>query len=306
MATKENEKPKMRLFPIITFLIMIWLLAIIAASFFTSTDDKNPYANVAIIKVYGIITTTGEDGYFESVASSNEIIQLLEEAEQDPSIKAIVLDINSPGGSPVASEEIGNKLKSINKTTVAWIRDLGASGAYWIASSTDYVVASRLSLVGSIGVTGSYVEFAGLLERYNMTYRSLVSGKYKDAGSPFKELTPEDEAKIMELIDELHLYFVEEVAENRNLSLEETEELATGEVFTGAKGKQLGLVDEVGGMAEVTSYLRDDLNTTVEYALFEQEETLLDLLRVVSADHGFAIGEGIGSFLNKNQPLITT
>lgn len=305
--SKESKEPKKSsFFSIILFLIMIWLISIIVASFFTLNEDEK-FGNVAIIKLYGTISTTDSSGFLsDDGVSSNEIVALLDEAEKDPSVKAIVLDINSGGGSPVGSDEIGRKLRSINKTKVAWVRDIGASGAYWVASNTDYIVANRLSLVGSIGVTGSYLDFSKLLKDYNITYRRLVSGKYKDSGSPLKELTPDEEQMIQNLIDELHGYFVLEVANNRNLSEENVRSLATGEVFSGQKGYELGLVDKVGGIEEVTVYLEHDLNTTVEYKTLEKEESFTDLLRKISAEHGFAVGEGMRSFLYDTNPVIKT
>jgi len=302
----DTEKRKMGFWPIFWFLLLLFAISYLTVSIFSISKTSNPYANVAVIKIYGDITTTGSDGFLASGTASNNVISLLDEAEKDSNIHAIVLDINSGGGSPVASEEIGNKLKSINKTKVAWIRDVGASGAYWIASSTDHVVASRMSLVGSIGVIGSYLEFAKLIDNYNITYVRIVSGKYKDTGSPFKNVTPEEEKLMQDLVDEMYGYFTMEVAVNRNLSIASVKKLATGEVFTGAKGKELGLVDEVGGLPEVSAYLEKELNTTVEYAVFEEKETLTDLIRKLSSEHGFSMGRGIGSYLNNNQQLIRT
>lgn len=297
----ENNKRKIG--PIIGFLIMLWIFSIFV-SFFYSSSDQTSSGNVAVIKVYGAITTIPSDSYFESGTAANNIIGLIEKASKDPSIKAIVLDINSGGGSPVASDEIGNKISSIQKPTVAWIRDIGASGAYWIASNTDQIIANRMSLVGSIGVTGSYIEFAELLNKYNLTYRRLVSGKYKDTGTPFRELEADEEELLMDLINELHGYFVEEVAKNRNLSVEFTSQIATGEVFSGKKSLDLGLIDQIGGINEVRAYLEDELNITVAYTVFEEQASLVDVLRNIINEQSFAIGQGIGSFLNKEQPLV--
>ena len=304
--SKEDETKKISFFKVLMFLITLWLISVIASSFFTINEDEYAYGNVAVIKLYGTISTTPDDSFGSSGFSANEVIELLDKADKDPNVQAIVLDINSGGGAPVGSDEIGKKLQSINKTKVALIRDVGASGAYWIASNTDYIVANKMSLVGSIGVIGSYVEVNGLLKKYNITYRRIVSGKYKDAGSPLKELTPDEEKMLQSLVDELHGYFVEEVAKNRNLSIEEVEKLATGEVFTGVKSKELGLIDQVGGIDDVTYYLNNKLNATIEYKPIEKKETLSDILRKMSAEHGYSIGEGMGSFLYKENTVIKT
>ena len=305
-TSKEPEKKKISFFKITGFILTIWLLSLIVASFFSFQEEENLYGNVAVIKLYGTLSTTQESGFLDSGFSSNEIISLLEKAENDPNIKAIVLDINSGGGAPVGSDEIGNKLKQINKTKVAVIRDIGASGAYWVASNTDYIIANRMSLVGSIGVIGSYVEINGLLERYNMTYRRIVSGKYKDSGSPLKELTPDEEKMLQSLVDELHGYFIEEISQNRNLAIEDVKKIATGEVFTGQKAYELGLIDKVGGFDDATYYIETKLNMTVDYKTLEKKQSWTDVLASVSANHGFAVGKGMASFLNNQNTLIKT
>ena len=112
--------------------------------------------NVALIPIDGVIVGDKDSDFlFESVTSSPEAVELIEKANKNPNIKAIILEINSPGGSAVASEEIANAIRKTNKTTVAWIREAGASGAYWVASATDYVVANRASITGSIVVIAS-------------------------------------------------------------------------------------------------------------------------------------------------------
>ena len=165
-------------------------------------------------------------------------------------IKAILFEINSPGGTAVASEEIVNAVKKSKKYKVAWIRDQGASGAYWIASAADKIVASPLSITGSIGVLGSYLEFSGLLTRYNITYERMVGGKYKDLGTPYRELTDEERILFQRSIDELHDYFMQDVAKNRDIPENKIREIATGMFYTGKQAKELNLVDVLGGKEE--------------------------------------------------------
>ena len=180
-------------------LLMLGILGFIAVavlSLFVSTDVESLSGNVALIPIEGVIVGTDDGEFlFESVTSSLDTVELIEKADRNPNIKAIILEINSPGGSAVASEEIANAIKKTNKTTVAWIREIGTSGAYWVSSASDHIVANRVSITGSIGVIASYLEFPGLLDRYNITYQRLVSGKYKDIGSPYKEMTTEEDRK---------------------------------------------------------------------------------------------------------------
>ena len=144
---------------IIVFLIILGLISFIMAgilSLFVDNDFDSVSGNVALIPIKGVISN-GEGGLMGDVVSSDEIINFLEKAESNPSVQAIILEINSPGGTPVASVEIADKVKEINKTTVAWIRDAGASGAYWIASATDHIVANQMSVTGSVGVIASHI-----------------------------------------------------------------------------------------------------------------------------------------------------
>ena len=142
--------------------------------------------------------------------SSTKTIQFIKAAEKDPSVRAIIFDINSPGGSAVASEEIAHAIKESTKYKVAVIRDLGASGAYWIASSSDVIFASRMSLTGSIGVISSFIQFEGLMDKYGISYERLVAGERKDIGSPFREMTDEERILFQKKINTIHEYFINE------------------------------------------------------------------------------------------------
>src|SRR5690606_28986456 len=107
------------------------------------------------------------------------------------------------------------------KPSVSVIRDVGASGAYWVASATDYIVSDELSLTGSVGVLGGFFDIHGLLERYNITYERFTGGEYKDFGSPFREMSEEERVIMQSKIDMMHDFFLEDVKNLRNLSQEE-------------------------------------------------------------------------------------
>src|SRR3989338_241632 len=204
---------------VLVLLAILGFIAVGIISLFVGVDVESLSGNVALIPVEGIILGSDDSGsLFETVASSQDIIELIEKADSNPGIKAIILRVNSPGGTGVASDEIATAVRKTNKTTVAWIREIGTSGAYWVASSADYVVANRISVTGSIGVIASYLEFPGLLEEYNVTYRRLVAGKYKDLGSPFREMTEEEKTIFQQDLDLMKDYFVSEVAKNRKMS----------------------------------------------------------------------------------------
>lgn len=278
---------------------------IISLAFIGASGDSQAYGNVAFIPVKGIILTGGRTSFLdESIASSTQIVEWIEEADSDPSVDAIVMEIDSGGGAPVASEEIANALSRANKTTVAWIREVGASGAYWVSSACDHIVASRMSITGSIGVTGSYLELSGLLERFNVTYQGLYAGELKEAGSPYKELTEDERQNIMATINALHEIFISEVSSNRGMPSQEVRDLATGEVFIGLQAEENGLVDELGGKEQVITYLEENLGITVDERRYSRPVSLVDMLRGVSTEVSYNVGRGIGRTIIQDDPKV--
>lgn len=282
---------------LIIFLSLFVLSSIFASIISLAFMEETVNGNVAVIPVKGAILGDGGGVFDDTSASASIIVDLLERANQDESIQAIVLEINSPGGSAVASEEIANAVKRVNKTTVAWIREAGASGGYWIASASDHIIASRMSITGSIGVVSSYLDFSEFIEEHNVSYQRLVFGKYKDAGSPFRELTYQEEALFQKKIDRIGEIFIEEVAENRNMSFDDVSVHAHGMFLLGEEAYDANLIDELGGEREVTLYLEKELNQSVTYETFSPQVTWVDVLAGVLVDHGFAVGEGLGSSL---------
>jgi len=301
------EKQKGTWLQRILFLIALAILSMIIASFFSTFTGFTPIisGNVALIPIKGTISTEGTRDFFSpDVASSSTIIEFIERAEKNPNIEAIIFEINSPGGSAVASDEIASAVKKVSKPTVALIREVGASGAYWVASATDHIIANRMSVTGSIGVIASYLEFSRLLENYNVTYQRLVSGEYKDLGSPFKELTDEERNLFQEQLDLIHDFFIQEVAQNRNLSYGEIENIATGMFYLGVKAKDLDLVDELGGKDEAIAFIENKLNITAQIAEYKEKRTFYDILRYVFNENSFFIGKGFGSaFLDKSREV---
>lgn len=301
-----NGSPNNKWFVVLKVLFVLLIISAVSSFLLSFFIDEVKNGNVARIKISGSIASDTSLGD----VSSAEVVELIREAENNPQVRAILFEINSPGGSPVGSYEIADAIKQArdyNLTTVALVREVGASGAYWIASSTDYIIANPLSITGSIGVIGSYLEFSGLLTRYNVTYERLVAGKYKDVGSPFKKLNKDEKDKLQGEIDVIYEYFVGEVATNRNLPYDYVMNLSTGEVFTGINAEKLGLVDELGSFKEADAYLKMRLNTThIEYVDYETQTTLIDVLTQVSSEFAFKIGSGIGYSLKKDDLLVRT
>ena len=297
-----NEKLKSTL----KYLVYILILSLAISAIFGAFVEQN-IGNVAMIKVDGIIMSQGTSTFGTQVSTSEDIVKFIEEADKNEAIKAIIVEINSPGGTPVASAEIADALKAVNKTKVAWIREVGASGAYWVASSTDVIVAHPLSITGSIGVLGSYLEFSGLMQDYNVSYERFVYGKYKDLGTPYKKLSDDEKSLLQSKIDKIGEYFIAEVAKNRNMPVEKVKELATGEFYLGEEAKNLGLIDELGGKEKAYEIVKQKTNiTSVEPVVYEKKQTFLDAIASLVSEHGFFVGKGISSSLTQQKFEVTS
>jgi protease IV len=290
---------------ILTVLVILALASVVIAGMVGNASGTSGAGNVAVIKVHGAIVV-GSDGIFaKKMAFSDDVVKFIDKAAKDKSVQAILLDINSPGGSAVASDEVVQALQDANKTTVALIRDVGASGAYWIASSADHVIAHKASLTGSIGVIASYLEWDGFLDDHNVTYRRLTAGRLKDMGSPFKEMTPEEQRLFQGTLNELHGVFIQHVAEGRDMSEEEVRKLATGQFFSGLKAKELGLVDELGGRREAKAYLKKELEVKdVKFVAYKKPKTFVENIMGALSEQSFEVGRGMGSMLFSDESVV--
>jgi len=234
------------------------------------------FSNVAVIKIQGKIVTYGmelvdsEDSerISSDIVSSERIIQYINQTKKDDDIKAVIVEIDSSGGSPVASEEIADALKSIGKPTVAVIRQIGASGAYFIATGADRIYASEISDIGGIGVTASYLDYSQKNKEEGLIYQQLSVGKFKNTGDPDKELTAEEKELLMRDIKKSHRFFIESVAKNRGLDVEVVEKLADGSTMLGRDAKENGLIDEIGNMDDVKGWLRNNLKIEPEVCVY--------------------------------------
>ena len=270
-------------------------LIFVAGSF---SGDSYSSGNVALLKVDGVIMTQSQSDIFgqSNGVSSTRMVEIIDSIAADDSIKAIMIEINSPGGSGVASDEITTALRQSGKPVVSYIREVGASGAYWIASASDRIYANKFSTVGSIGVIASYLDFSGLIADYNVTYQRFVAGENKDFGTPFRQVTPEQDENFQEQLDILHQAFIQEVAIGRSMSVEQITVLADGSIYTGIQSVQNGLIDEIGGKKEATDYLKTTLELdNVQLIEYIDQVSFFDLLGGYIAQHGFSIGKGVVS-----------
>jgi len=225
---------------------------------------------VAVMRLDGTISSGSEEYFTMQGITPGRVADLLEQADADPSIKAVVVRVNSPGGSVVASDEIYRALLEFEKPVVVSMGEMAASGGYYIACGGDYVFAHPDTLTGSIGVISQFINAEELLDEIGVGVVVITSGPHKDIGSPFREMTEEEQALWRAITDEIYEGFVEIVAQARDLSLEEVRELADGRVYTGRQALELGLVDEVGT-------LDDAIMKAAELGSIEGEPRVVEL-----------------------------
>ncbi|MFC1800673.1 signal peptide peptidase SppA [Nanoarchaeota archaeon] len=293
-----TNTPKRKWTTIILTLVILAIVSYITAGVLSLilAPDYSAYGNVALIKVEGMIVGGGiKPALSQSITSSDDVIHFIKSADNNPSVKAIVLEINSGGGTAVGSKEIADAVKRTNKTTLAVIREIGTSGAYWVASATDEIIANDLSMTGSIGVISSYLEFSGFFDKYGVKYNRLVAGKYKDIGSPFKDMTTEEELLLQRQLDKIHQYFITQVAENRGLDPGHVSNISTGMFYLGIDAKEYGLVDHLGDLDTAKEIIQERLNLTeVLFSEYKKAPTFLDVLSRVFSEQSFHVGQGIG------------
>lgn len=228
------------------------ILIIVSINFFYEVESGvgDGFCNIAVLPIEGTILPFY--GLIDAplVVTPEMVESFMDTVEEQGDIDAVLIEINSPGGTPVASQRIAERLRNSPLPSVGLIGDLGASGGYMVAIATDYLIASPMSTVGSIGVTMSYVENSKQNEEEGLTYVELNTGKYKNSGDPNKPLTDEERAVFQRDLDILHTEFVNMVAIYRNKPVEEVRALADGSTMTGGRALENGLIDAVGGRAE--------------------------------------------------------
>ena len=236
-----------------------------------SASEDEMDCNVLGIELHGDVVTyitpesrDQEGNVVVDETSSEDIISLINQAENDENVKAIILEVDSYGGSAVAAEEINQALLKASKPIVAFVRSAAASAAYWTASGADIIFASSLSDIGSIGVTMSYLDNTKKNIKDGLTYNSLSIGKFKDYGNPDKPLTEDEKKLIMRDLNITHNIFIKSVSENRNLAIDKVRALADGSSMPGQMALENGLIDRIGGIYEVKSYLKDKLGEEID------------------------------------------
>ncbi len=236
-------------FGVLALFVLIFAFAIAALASGVDMPSISG-GDVAVIPIQGAIMMGGcPGGIFtsSSCADVETIKKQLREADDDPAIKAVVLDIYSGGGNVVASRELARAVKKTKKPVVAWIGEVGASGAYYAASAADKIVADEDSMTGSIGVIMFIEHYYGLMDWVGVNVTVIKAGDTKDIASPYRPMRDDEREQLQNMVDKVYESFLVDVAENRGLDLEYVRNISDGRIYLGSEAYEVKLVDELGG-----------------------------------------------------------
>jgi len=254
----NNETKKLSL------IIGLIILSIFIGMFERVDTIKNPAASVIpkssvmVIPLEGMISGMGSQWEGSVV---DIFAEQLQEAKDSKSVKAVVIRINSPGGTVGASQEMYDAVKRFksesNKPVVVSILDVGASGAYWVALAADQIFAHPGSIVGSLGVITQTFDFTQVPDKYGVNVITYKSGKHKDLMNPWRKPTKEDKYLIYKMLNTVHAQFYNKLVENRKIPTKKAKEISDGRIFSGQDAYNEKLIDQLGGLYDAIQYAGD-------------------------------------------------
>ena len=275
LASVQEQRRSRRwgiFFKLLTFVYLLGMLVLFSPLVDMEKTATRGSSYTALIEVRGVIAD-------KESASADNIVTSLRTAFEDPKVKGVILRINSPGGSPVQSGYVYDEIRRLRALhpqikLYAVISDLGASGAYYIASAADQIYADKASLVGSIGVTAAGYGFVGTMEKLGVERRAYTSGEHKAFLDPFSPEKPEETRFWQGVLDTTHQQFIAMVKQGRGERLKDKEhpELFSGLVWSGEQAKALGLVDGLGS----ASYVAREIVGEKELVDFTVQESPFD------------------------------
>ena len=258
---------------------------------------KSSIPRVAVVRLAGVIATGGSP--LRRGLNLESVDPLLKKAFAVRRVKAVVLVINSPGGSPVQSALIGARIRQLakkhNVPVLAFCEDVAASGGYWLATAADEIYANQASVIGSIGVISAGFGFPQALEKLGVERRIYTSGKSKSMLDPFRPEVEEDIAYLKDLQSDIHQTFIEQVKSRRGSRLAASEdELFSGRFWTGTKAVELGLVDGLGVMHDV---LAERFGDQLDLVAIQPKRQLLSFGGSAGAAAGQAAADNLAAHI---------
>ncbi|ELZ11326.1 signal peptide peptidase SppA [Natrinema thermotolerans] len=280
------------------FGVLFAIAAVLVGLRFTSNiaGSLYPSYDVAEVAVEGPISRDGGGGPLPTspgATPADDVVDQIDRADEDDSVDALLLKLNTPGGEVVPSDDIRLAAERFDGPTVAYATDVCASGGYWIASGCDELWAREGSIVGSIGVIGSRVNASDLAEKVGLSYERFAAGEYKDAGTALKEMDEDEREYLQGIIDDYYDTFVERVSDGRDLEPEFIRD-TEARIYLGEQAHELELVDHLGTRREIEAELADRLETDeVVVEEFEPERPLMARVGAGAQKVAYAFGAGI-------------
>ena len=258
---------------------MLLVVALVAMVLVLNVDDGGEFAFSNRIQVVDV------DG---ELVESHSILDQLKRYEDSNSVKAILMNIDSPGGGVAVSQEIYAEVKRLrekkDKVVVAYLSSTGASGAYYVACAANKIVANPGTIVGSIGVIAEWVSYADLMQWAKLKDIVFKTGEFKDTGSATRALTENEKKYFQGLIDDMYVQFVEAVASGRKMDLQEVRSLADGRVFTGRDAKERKLIDDMGNFQDAVDLTAKLAGISGKPRLIRVNRRRVTLLDVLTTD----------------------
>jgi len=222
---------------------------------------------ITVVPVEGTIAPAESSvGGVQPTVTPEGLADALRQAADDPSVRAIVLEVNSPGGGVTASDEMHQSILDFKRNTdmpvVVSMGDVAASGGYYISTAADRIVANETTLTGSLGVIFQLTNFSEAADKYGISQVVIKSGKFKDIGNSFRKMTPEEREIFQSLVDESYAEFVDVISQGRGLQEDRVREIADGRIYSGGQAKELGLVDSFGGLDEAAAIAAERAGAT--------------------------------------------
>src|SRR5271168_783241 len=257
----------------------LFVLAVFSLVYLTLHANNNEAGFAGFGDRIGVVDLDGV------ILSPQPVVGELKKFADDSSIKAIILHVNSPGGGVAASEEIYREVKRIreekHKHVVVSIESVGASGAFYVATASNKIYADQGSIVGSIGVIAQWMNYGDLLKWAKLKNVVIKTGEFKDTGNPARDLTPNEQAYMQSLIDNMFGQFVQAVADGRGMKFEDVKSIANGKVWTGEQAMSMKLIDSLGDFETAVSETAKSVGIKGEPTLVRPDrdrKTMLDLL----------------------------
>ncbi|MEG0505385.1 MAG: signal peptide peptidase SppA, partial [Raoultibacter sp.] len=247
----------------------------------------------------GIIPIDGTIQYDGTTSSPEGLKEQLDIAEENPHVKAIVLRVNSGGGTATAGEEMTEYLKNFSKPVVVSSASMNASAAYEISSQADYIYTAKTTAIGSIGTAMSITDLSGLYEKLGIRIDDITSAESKDSSYGNRPLTDEERAYYQTMVDQINETFIETVAEGRGMSVEEVRALATGLTFTGMAAVDNGLADDIGTLEDAKAKAAELAGISKYTTVTLQNSSTLDMLDLLDIFGSSSSSEEVAAALKE-------